>query len=61
MKDPEDHPALVLLSELLDVPSPPGREERVAAIVRAHIERMGYASETDPAGNDYNRFTFGDW
>jgi len=46
-----DHPALKLFSELLAVPSPPGREERVAEIVRTHLSGMGYEHETDPAGN----------
>lgn len=46
-----EHPALVLLQELLAVPSPSGREERLAAIVRSKLDEMGYAYETDPAGN----------
>ena len=48
---PFDHPALIILDELLSVPSPSGREERLAAIVREHVAQLGYASETDPAGN----------
>ena len=52
MPEPTDrHPALVLLGELLNVPSPSGREEQVAAIVREKLDGMGYAHETDPAGN----------
>ena len=46
-----DHPALTLLDELLSVPAPSGREERLAAIVRENVARMGYDSDTDPAGN----------
>jgi len=46
-----DHPALELFSELLAVPSPPGREERIAGIVREHVDRIGFEHETDPAGN----------
>jgi putative aminopeptidase FrvX len=46
-----DHPALSLLRELLSVPSPSGREERLAEIVRRHLTDMGYEPETDPAGN----------
>ena len=45
------HPALELLEELLSVPSPSGREERVAAIVRSKLDILGYAHETDSAGN----------
>ncbi len=45
-----DHPALSLFAELL-VAAPSGREERVAAIVRRHLDEMGYVHETDPAGN----------
>ena len=47
----ETHPAVVLLQELLSVPSPSGREERLAGLVRDKLEAMGYAHETDPAGN----------
>lgn len=46
-----DYPTLVLISELLDAPSPSGREERVAAIVRKKVTELGYDSETDGAGN----------
>jgi putative aminopeptidase FrvX len=46
-----DHPALNLLDELLSVPCPSGREERLAAVVREHVAEMGYQPETDPAGN----------
>jgi len=48
---PDTHPALALLEELLNVPSPSGREERLAAIVREKIDAAGYAHETDGAGN----------
>jgi putative aminopeptidase FrvX len=47
----EDHPALSLFKELLSVPSPSGREERLAAIVRDKLDGLGYAHETDGAGN----------
>lgn len=46
-----DHPALRLFDELLSVPSPSGREERLAEIVRGKLSAMGYEHETDPAGN----------
>lgn len=45
------HPALELLEELLSVPSPSGREERMAALVRSKLDALGYAHETDGAGN----------
>jgi putative aminopeptidase FrvX len=51
-----DHPALTLLKELLSVPSPGGREERIAAIVRGRLEDAGYSRETDSAGNVIVRF-----
>jgi len=46
-----DHPALSLFTELLAVPSPSGREERVAQIVRSKLEAWGYPHRTDGAGN----------
>lgn len=45
------HPSLVLLTELLAVPSPPGREERMAAFLREKIREIGFETEGDPAGN----------
>ncbi len=51
---------LDLLSELLSVPSPPGREERVAAIIRGKLDAMGFSHETDPAGNVSVRLEVGD-
>lgn len=47
----DDHPAIAMFSELLDAASPSGREEQLADVVRAKIEAIGYAHETDPAGN----------
>ena len=46
-----DHPALSLFEALLAVPAPSGREERVAQIVRAKLDELGYAHQTDDAGN----------
>jgi len=40
-----------LLEEFLQVPSPSGREEKMAALVRRHLDELGYAHETDGAGN----------
>ena len=47
----EDHPALKLFRQLLAVPSPSGREERLAEVVRGLLDDLGYAHETDGAGN----------
>ena len=46
-----DNRCLDLFSELLSVPSPPGREERVREIIGKRIRASGYAPETDAAGN----------
>ena len=46
-----DHPAIVLFRELLDVPAPSGREERLAEIVCAKLETLDLAHHIDPAGN----------
>ncbi len=47
----ENHPALRLLAALLDAPSPSGWEDALAALVRARLSALGYAPETDGAGN----------
>ncbi len=47
----ENHPALTLFRELLAVPSPSGREERLAAVIRPRLDSMGYVHETDGCGN----------
>ena len=44
------HPALTLFSELL-VAAPSGREEGIAALVRARLDAIGVTHETDGAGN----------
>ena len=46
-----DHPTLSIFRELLAVPAPSGREERLAAVVREKLEGWGYTPETDGAGN----------
>lgn len=51
----DQHPALALLSELLDHPSPPGWEEGVASVVRGKLAGWGYSPETDAAGNVFVR------
>lgn len=44
------HGFLDLFRELLAVPSPSGREEQLAGVVRGQLDAMGYGHETDPAG-----------
>ena len=44
------YPALELFAELL-VPSPSGREERIAEVIRKKLADIGYEPITDPAGN----------
>lgn len=51
------HPAVMILSELLDVPAPPGREVAMARLIRSKIDALGFKSELDAAGNVLVRFT----
>ncbi|MBT3374683.1 MAG: M20/M25/M40 family metallo-hydrolase [Lentisphaerae bacterium] len=46
-----DCPVLSLFSELLEIPSPPGREERIVDYLRTKLIGWGYAPVIDPAGN----------
>ena len=46
---------VTLIRELLTVPAPSGREEQIAAVVKRHLDEMGYAHETDGAGNILTR------
>ncbi len=50
-KEPATHPAASLLAELLDVPAPSGREERMGRLITRKVQELGYSCETDPAGN----------
>ena len=47
----QQHPAIELMTELLSVPAPSGREERLAQLVRNRLDQMSWAHETDGAGN----------
>ena len=49
-----------LFTELLSVPSPPGREERLAAKIAGIVESVGYPCESDGAGNLTVRLKDGD-
>jgi endoglucanase len=40
-----------ILSELIRVPAPPGREEMMASVIREKIAAFGMDSETDASGN----------
>lgn len=49
--NPSAHPALALFRELLAIPSPSGREDRMAEAIRGKLAGWGYEPETDAAGN----------
>jgi putative aminopeptidase FrvX len=53
----DGHPALKLFRRLLSVPSPSGREERLADVLRGLLDELGYAHETDGSGNVTVRLT----
>jgi putative aminopeptidase FrvX len=46
-----DHPAVTLLTELLQAPAPSGWEGEMAAVIRRQLDEMGYGYEVDLAGN----------
>jgi len=47
----DQHPDLCLLADLLQIPAPSGREERMAAEITRRISDLGYQTQTDPQGN----------
>lgn len=47
----ESSAELSLLADLLRIPSPPGREERMAAEIRDRIETAGFTPHSDAQGN----------
>ncbi|MDD5679149.1 MAG: M20/M25/M40 family metallo-hydrolase [Kiritimatiellae bacterium] len=51
MQDASKHPAVILLTELLAIPAPGGREQDMAALLVRKVKALGFAAETDPAGN----------
>lgn len=53
----KSHRCAELLSELLDIPAPPGREKAMAQHIMAKVAAMGFDSECDAAGNVLVRFT----
>ena len=50
-----DHQVLQLFTELLAVPAPSGREQRMAALIRQKLDSLSYSHITDGAGNVYVR------
>jgi endoglucanase len=42
---------MAILSDLLAIPSPSGREEKTREYIISKLEEIGFAHETDPAGN----------
>ncbi len=40
-----------ILTDLLDCPSPSGREEKTREYIKSKLDESGFAHETDPAGN----------
>lgn len=48
---PQNHAAIAMLEELLDIPSPPGREQETAGFLTERLRTMGYEPERDAAGN----------
>lgn len=48
---PDQSPHLLLLTELLKIPAPSGREELMAAAVMQRLEAMGFAPRQDVQGN----------
>ncbi len=46
-----NHPGLQLFTELLQIPSPSGREHALGELVASKIQALGYQTRTDPAGN----------
>jgi len=51
MQDAIDHKGLRMFSELLDIPAPSGREERLIAELDRRVRTLGYDPEVDANGN----------
>lgn len=51
MTYPTDDPNICLLTKLLSIPAPSGREERMAKMVMDHITDLGHTPQIDPQGN----------
>jgi len=45
------HTGLRLFTEMLAIPSPSGREDRMIAFIADRLRNLGYAPEVDPIGN----------
>jgi putative aminopeptidase FrvX len=46
-----EHAGLKLFSQLLDVPSPSGHEDRMAALLMSKLQEMNFSPELDASGN----------
>ena len=46
-----EYASLTLLGELLQIPSPSGREEQMAAEIARRIDHLGYRAQSDAQGN----------
>ncbi|MDE2798397.1 MAG: hypothetical protein OXI94_06970, partial [Gemmatimonadota bacterium] len=51
MSYPQDDPNILLLSDLLRVPAPSGREELMARVIMDRIADLGHAPKRDQQGN----------
>ncbi|MFT5367085.1 MAG: putative aminopeptidase FrvX [Candidatus Latescibacterota bacterium] len=51
MPYPTDDPNVRLLTDLLAIPSPSGREEGMAAFIVDHISKLGHTAQQDAQGN----------
>jgi len=51
MQNASRHPAVTLLTELLAISSPGGREQNMAAMIVRKVKALDFAVEIDPAGN----------
>ena len=57
MPYPTDHPNVHLLTQLLAIPSPSGREERMAAFIMKHVTDLGHGAQQDAQGNVWVEIT----
>ncbi len=57
MAYPTNDPNLRLISDLLRIPAPSGREERMAEVVMQYITDQGHTPQQDPQGNVWVKIT----
>lgn len=51
MPYPTDHPHVCLLKDLLAIPAPSGREEKMATFILDYISNLGHTPQQDTQGN----------